>query len=250
MPATKFIVRHPKGNGARSACVHFITFGRNYGPTQVDGRFPTILSLDLSHHLPPPPHLCESLTGLDEKLSESFFSIRENKEQFRITLDMLEQKMRLEPQGACVAVLINCRAGMHRSVAMAEKLAMEVRRWDGFKAECMHLDVGKGEQMQAENVARVAEMGSSEGIPARERRHSRHKASVTSEAQVSDKRRREAVATTDAALPRIEAPSRKKMVSWERTMSMRESHRQQRETVGMSAGSRSEDEHQTRRLSF
>lgn len=40
-----------------------------------------------------------------------------------------------------MAVLVKCTIGMHRSVAMAEKLAEEVARWKGVKVFCEHLDL-------------------------------------------------------------------------------------------------------------
>lgn len=43
----------------------------------------------------------------------------------------------------CVAVLVNCRAGMHRSVAVAERLAGDVEGWgldEVVVPEVQHLD--------------------------------------------------------------------------------------------------------------
>lgn len=44
--------------------------------------------------------------------------------------------------GECVAVVVNCRAGMHRSVAMAERMARRARRWEGggVRVVVEHLD--------------------------------------------------------------------------------------------------------------
>ena len=42
-----------------------------------------------------------------------------------------------------VVVLVKCMQGMHRSVAMAERLADEVRRWRGVLVRCEHLDLGE-----------------------------------------------------------------------------------------------------------
>ena len=250
LPVTKFTLRHPEGNKAQSACVHFITYGLSYGPTQVDDRFPTVLRLDLSQNQPPPQHLCERFTGLNEKLRESFFSIRENDEEYHRTLKELKRRIQSKSQGDCVAVLINCTAGMHRSVSMAERLKEAVSRWDGFKAECLHLDIGKGEQVEAEMAAMVVDMGNLEAKLGKGSGRSRHKAPVTSEARVSEKRPTGAAPTADAALPRIEAPLRKKSVSWRAEGKPHKPHSRQRETVGMQAGSREKDENGNRRLSF
>lgn len=41
-----------------------------------------------------------------------------------------------------MAVVVNCRAGMHRSVAMAERMARRARRWEGggVRVVVEHLD--------------------------------------------------------------------------------------------------------------
>lgn len=154
LPITKYIVRHRQGSERHLRhCVHFITFGLLYGPTKI--RFPTILTLDLSNHLPPPQHLCERFTGLHREVAKSFFSVEANEAEFHRALGKLERRMKREPLGGCVAVRINCMAGMHRSVAMANRLAEEVSRWDGFKAQCLHLDLGKGADPRDETAERA-----------------------------------------------------------------------------------------------
>lgn len=40
-------------------------------------------------------------------------------------------------------VVVFCRAGMHRSVAMAEKLARTARGWMGVRVRLRHLDLGR-----------------------------------------------------------------------------------------------------------
>ena len=58
------------------------------------------------------------------------------------TLDKLEVDILNGPfqQGGCAAVVVNCMSGAHRSVAMAEKLADEIEKWDRIVVHRVHLD--------------------------------------------------------------------------------------------------------------
>lgn len=245
---TQYIVRHPKGNGpCPRHCVHFITFGLSYGSAEVHG-CPLILELDLSKHQPPQKHLCEEFTGRNREVAENFFSVPANEEEFHRALGELEQRMKREPQGGCVAVLINCTAGMHRSVAMAERLAEAVWSWGGFGAECLHLDLWKGMTIQEKTVAKVGDTGTSEGRPARGHRRSRHGVQATSETRASEKRPRGPAATADAVLPPREAPVPQKTVSWPTARSAGELHLQKRQTADRSADTWGKDENRGRRL--
>lgn len=181
-------------------CVHFITFGLNHGPVQI--RFPTILSLDLSKHLPPPEHLCSRFNGLHPIIVHSFFSIEANEAEFHRALAELRGTVKAMPQGGCVAYAINCTAGRHRSVAMAERLKDEVRHRYGYKAECLHLDLMKGGDVRDENLARVDAWERLEDMPERGRRRSRYEEPARSEARVRENGPRgAATTTTDARLP-------------------------------------------------
>ena len=225
-------MRHPGGNEARiRPCVHFITFGRDYGKTEVF--FPTVLTLDLCEYQPPPQHLCEEFTGLDDEILDSFFSIPANESKFHKALAELRETIKLRPQRGCVAYVINCTAGMHRSVSMARRLAREVSKVDGFKTECLHLDLAKGMNAQAKKAAKEGGTEVSENTPARGRSRSRHKTHATTGAQVSQEKPRESV---DAVLPAIEGPPRRKAISWGTTLPIGELHPQQGEIAGRSAG--------------
>ncbi|CAD6592868.1 MAG: hypothetical protein ASARMPREDX12_006537 [Alectoria sarmentosa] len=178
LPTKVFSIRHREGKETRvRPCVHFVAYGRNHGPPQI--RFPTVLTLDLSKNEPPPERLCGRLTGLDYEIADSFFSFESNDLEFYNALNEIQHQMKSRPRGGCVAVLINCMEGIHRSVAMAERLARAVRSRDGPKAECLHLDLGKGMKIRPESAARMGAMGMSEDIPARGRRRLRHKAQGT-----------------------------------------------------------------------
>ena len=61
------------------------------------------------------------------------------------------------PSGVCVGVLVNCMAGMHRSVATAERLAvdMQERRQDGVVVVVEHLDTDVARGMRRPQRARA-----------------------------------------------------------------------------------------------
>lgn len=74
----------------------------------------------------------------------------------------------------CVAVLVNCVAGMHRSGAMAERLAWDVEGWgldEVFVSDVQHLDTDVVRGMRRVQRARVRthgrerERGDHDGYP-------------------------------------------------------------------------------------
>ncbi len=77
-------------------------------------------------------------------------------------LDYRLQRIRAPP-GACVAVLVNCRAGMHRSVAVAERLGDDVERSrvEGLRVAVGHLDtdVVRGRRRERRVVVRGCTRG-------------------------------------------------------------------------------------------
>ena len=245
LPVTVYTIRHRESNGTRDRpCVHFITYGLFYGPTKI--RFHTVLRLNLSDHKPPPQHLCDEFTGLDHEIVDSFFSIPANEEEFQSALSKLKERVKLKRPQDCVAVEINCNAGRHRSVAMAERLAKAVRRWDGVKAECLHLDLEKGLKIQKEKAARARATEMPDYVGARGHRRSEHKTEARSEARVSEMRPREAAASATSA---IEAPLRRKTASWRTSIPVREPCPQQGKTASGSADHWEEVEIR-RRLSY
>ena len=109
---------------------------------------PVIFCLDLSRVQSPPRHLLQMYTGAFE-IAEYFFSIPGHGENHRDSLQLLEDRLHsrlTDPRsrfGDCVAVVVNCVAGMHRRVAMAEQLARDViRSWPQALIEVVieHLD--------------------------------------------------------------------------------------------------------------
>ena len=246
LPVATFTVRHHESKNTRNRpCVHFITFGSSYGPTKVDDSFPTILRLDLSKLEPPPQHLCERFTGQDDEIVKSFFSNDKNEEEFIRNWEKLKQRMK-ERGGGCVAALINCTAGRHRSVAMAERLATAVRSWDGCRAECVHLDIRKGRKVQAGHGVKVGATELSIKKPERGCRPPRYKAEATLERRVPEERSRGAAATTGGATFQRGSTFIQKKVSWGTPIPVGEAHTQRRNTAGRSAGPLGRDGNQKR----
>ena len=251
---SKYIVRHHGGDEARKRpCVHFITFGSDYGWTKVGKRsgFDVVLKLDLSSHQPPPPELCNRFTGQDPVLANSFFSIQENKEAFNDALAKLKKEIWAEEKrqlpGCCIAFRINCTVGRHRSVAMAEKLAMTVASFEGSKAECLHLDLGKGMDPQAAHPIRISFTVPEKEL-ARRRTGSGQPVEETSEIRMSEVRARRTVATAGPVLTPTEAPLRNQAVSWGPTRLVSQPDPRLRKDVHRSAGQWRGDEDRGRRL--
>lgn len=252
LPVVKYVVRHLEGEEGRThPCVHLITFGSSYGKTEVVG-FHVVLELDLSKNQAPPENLCERLTGQHQELSDSFFSFRKNEDEFHHALAMLRreirEEMKLQPPGRCIAFLINCTIGRHRSVAMAERLARAVATLEGSKAKCLHLDLRKGMKEQAQTAARVhfTELSGNERVRGHTR--SKQKAKTKSEARVSERAPGRAASTADAALPPREAPLRGRKPSRGTAKPVERPYPRQRENVGRLVGPWRRDETRSRRL--
>ncbi|KAL9603910.1 MAG: hypothetical protein Q9219_000848 [cf. Caloplaca sp. 3 TL-2023] len=93
---------------------------------------PCILILDCSNMPAPEWNTCLQYSGLSPELSNWFFSRREYQVKLGHALDKIEQEIEAwrphlhRPQ---VIVVVKCKYGVHRSVAMAERLAHEVNSW-------------------------------------------------------------------------------------------------------------------------
>ena len=104
-----------------------------------------ILEVDCSQLPAPPKYLCRQYTGLDPEIADSFFSVYENENTYQRALDELElilgSHRRRRSLHSYVMVLVSCRAGMHRIVAMAEELAEELGKWEAIRVKCEHYDL-------------------------------------------------------------------------------------------------------------
>ncbi|MCJ1424117.1 hypothetical protein MMC29_002004 [Sticta canariensis] len=106
-------------------------------PIPVLQRFPC-------HELEPPDrYILNHWHGLDPELAHAFFANPDNEDAYQENVALLQSSLHRVPQSVThVAVLTSCRAGMHRSVAMAERLAQEVGRWHGVRVKtCKHYDL-------------------------------------------------------------------------------------------------------------
>lgn len=110
---------------------------------------PVLIHLDLSGVQTPPRHLLQRYTGASFELARSFFSLPGHEDLYHNCLRSLEDELDIrlsdprERPGGCVAVVVNCRSGMHRSVAMVERLARDVEEgWlrDWVEVVVEHLD--------------------------------------------------------------------------------------------------------------
>ena len=126
----------------------FYTYGQSLGPKPVF-HIPNIIDVDCSRLKAPPPELCYDYTGLDVPLADAFFSIRRNEARFQKALDQIQRFLdKHEDYVGCVAITVSCYYGMHRSVAMAERLATVVERWTRLNVHCKHLDLKRGREKQ------------------------------------------------------------------------------------------------------
>lgn len=98
--------------------------------------------------MPPDRSILNRFHGLNLELSRAFFSKFENELFYQAAIARLRLHLHRLPMDVThVAVLTSCTAGMHRSVAMAERLAKEVgtlRMVRGRRVRvggCHHLDL-------------------------------------------------------------------------------------------------------------
>ena len=103
---------------------------------------PKLVHVDCVNTEPPPLELREKYTGVDKELADVYWSNPLHVKLREETLDKLEVDILNGPfqQGGCAAVVVNCMSGAHRSVAMAEKLADEIEKWDRIVVHREHLD--------------------------------------------------------------------------------------------------------------
>ncbi|KAL8647931.1 MAG: hypothetical protein Q9210_005269 [Variospora velana] len=118
----------------RGVTIDFITCSLNYRPNLRST--PRILDLRCDSL----PYPCRGMllrySGMDRELSEWFFAHREYRVTHNRALDEIDdalEKWQPNRHGPRLVAIVRCKAGVHRSVAMAERLAREVRRWDGVR---------------------------------------------------------------------------------------------------------------------
>ncbi len=141
-------IRTHGSKGHHGLCMHFYTYGQSLRP-EPRLLYPTIIRVNCAKLEPPANHICEGHTGLDSKVADIFFSDSTNEARFREALDQIQRYLdKHDDHIGCVAIMVSCYYGVHRSVAMAERLATVVERWTGLSVHCRRLDLGKGIERQ------------------------------------------------------------------------------------------------------
>lgn len=143
-------------------CVHILTHGKCYGVEPVPS-FPYVAlwSIPCISLQAPPSHLCNRYTGLDRIVSDTFFSYPANEAFYRQNRASLEYGLNNYPSGpreGCVVIAVSCKAGVHRSVAMAERMTRSLRR-GGYVVSCEHLDLARSIARRGERLAREGHWG-------------------------------------------------------------------------------------------
>lgn len=136
--------RRPQRPLAPALRVRFVSYAHTLGKPRLP--FHTILTIDCTTL--PCPSFClqKRYTGLDRQISDAVFARSRSEATYQWALDRIFDQIRYWTPNCGydeVMVLVKCMQGMHRSVAMAERLADEVRRWRGVLVRCEHLDLGE-----------------------------------------------------------------------------------------------------------
>ena len=87
--------------------------------------------IDCSRLQPPSPALCNRFTGLEPEIDDAVFSNRTTNLVFADALSALKYEIRHWDfrNGRCLVVPVACLAGVHRSVAMTERIACAISAW-------------------------------------------------------------------------------------------------------------------------
>ncbi len=109
------------------------------------------LDFDVSKLAPPKKDIQERFAGRDPELANTFFNTADHEAQYQAMLKATKNSIRTwrcpaNPPEDEIAVLIGCQAGMHRSVAVAERLAKDIGGWHGSGVDsvrCMHMDLAE-----------------------------------------------------------------------------------------------------------
>ncbi len=128
--------------------IHVLSYSKDIGRPQL--LIPTF-KFDVSKLSPPEKGIQERFTGRDPELANTFFNTADHEAQYQAMLadtkDTIRRwRCRTKPLSDEVAVLVGCHAGMHRSVAIAERLAKDMAGWHGpgvDSVRCLHMDLGE-----------------------------------------------------------------------------------------------------------
>ncbi|KAL9120946.1 MAG: hypothetical protein Q9187_002496 [Circinaria calcarea] len=133
--------------------VQFLSYGQSQRPHPTDSNI--IYRVDCSRLPPPPHHLCEVTTGLDVETAEAFWTRGTNNEYYHRVVGEINKALHVawNEKNKVVIVAVFCMLGMHRSVAMADRLAKHFARFLGLSVlEPRHLDLAARIKRQRERV--------------------------------------------------------------------------------------------------
>lgn len=145
-PKAKAPARKHHTNG-KIFCIHFYTYGEeNHYTHDVDGiNFQVISHIKATRFASPSIKVQKNHTGLDAEVATAIFGIEANRKLYRrILTDTTKDLDKIASLGGCVSILMYSTAGMHRSVAVAERLAKDLKRTKGWEVQCKHLDMEQG----------------------------------------------------------------------------------------------------------
>ena len=131
------------GNGERMR-TRLLSFGFKYGvPVDADLVFDVRFIEN--------PYFVDELrdqSGLDAAVADFVLEKTDAREFLDLTLALLEFSLpRYEAEGKShLTVAVGCTGGRHRSIAMAEKMAAELRRRLNLQIDVTHRDVGEAER--------------------------------------------------------------------------------------------------------
>lgn len=121
--------------------VTFMSYSMRKGQPRLDIPIAMVIAC---HELEPPDgYYLNRFHGLDDELQDAFFAIPENEDYYFNAWAELKWRLdRVYPHITHVAVLTYCRAGMHRSVAMAERFAVDLFNYSNLNVgRCEHWDL-------------------------------------------------------------------------------------------------------------
>lgn len=107
--------------------LHIASYGKDLN-TYVN-TIPVLAEIDLSDLEPPSRELCYWFTGKDREIQDVFWSHRQHERLYRNFVAKIHGRVLNIPPGGEREwmVLVNCRAGVHRSVAFVERLYEKLR---------------------------------------------------------------------------------------------------------------------------
>ena len=146
--------RPPKPEMPQLLQVQFLSYGQSQRAHPTGSNI--VYRVDCSRLPAPPHHLCKVTTGLDVETAAAFWALGGNEEHYRRVVINTSKALHLalgDHKNQAVTVAVFCKLGMHRSVAMAERLAKHFAKVPGFSVlPVRHLDLATGVKRQQEKA--------------------------------------------------------------------------------------------------